>query len=336
MQSESAEGRGRMSCRPIGWGLRRAALALLGAFTLVAGLAAQLPAPRGAVSDFANVLSDEQERTLALLSQAIEAETTAEIAVATVPSLDGMEVEDYATRLFAQWGIGQAATDNGVLILVAPTERAMRIEVGYGLEGVLPDGLAGQIIRETFIPRFREDDYATGILEGTTRVAEIVRRNETLTAEQRAALEASSDADGNIPIEWVLVPFFGIFISIGFGMFGTGVGARAFFPIVFGSLFGGIPLLLSVAMAPGIGARILIAVAFTAVIIGVLIGRKPATRASMRAGSGKAKSNGWVWGAESSGGRGGSGSGWSSGSSGGSSGGFGGGSSGGGGASGRW
>ena len=65
--------------------------------------------------------------------------------MATVTSLDGMAVEDYATRLFEAWGVGQADKDNGVLVLVAPTEREMRIEVGYGLEGVLPDGLAGQI-----------------------------------------------------------------------------------------------------------------------------------------------------------------------------------------------
>ena len=91
-------------------------------------------------------------------------------------------MEDYATDLFNTWGIGKKDRDNGVLILVAVQDRAMRIEVGYGLEGILPDGLAGAVIREAFLPRFRNDDYRTGLLEGTARVIDIVRRNETVTA----------------------------------------------------------------------------------------------------------------------------------------------------------
>ena len=84
------------------------------------------------------------------------------MAVVTVPSLNGVPAEDYAVQLFKEWGIGQAKTDNGVLVLVAPNEREMRIEVGYGLEGILPDGLAGQIIRENFVPRFRDNDTTAG------------------------------------------------------------------------------------------------------------------------------------------------------------------------------
>ena len=96
----------------------------------------------------------------------LEQQTSSEIAVATVESLDGMSVEEYANRLFKEWGVGQAKQDNGVLVLVAPNEREMRIEVGYGLEGVLPDGLAGQVIRDDFTPRFRENDYSGGIRNG--------------------------------------------------------------------------------------------------------------------------------------------------------------------------
>ena len=150
-----------------------------------------LPKPAGAVNDFADVLSDAQERALTDLVQGVEDATTSEIAVATVTTLDGMTVEEYANRLFADWGIGRAGQDNGVLILVAPNEREMRIEVGYGVEEILPDGLAGQIVQETFLPRFRSGDYGAGIVEGTNRVAAIVRRNQPLTAEQRAALRNS-------------------------------------------------------------------------------------------------------------------------------------------------
>jgi len=305
------------------------ALCLAGA-SLVAN---DRPKPTGAVNDFADVLSDAQERALTDLVQGVEDATTSEIAVATVTTLDGMTVEEYANRLFADWGIGRAGQDNGVLILVAPNEREMRIEVGYGVEEILPDGLAGQIVQETFLPRFRSGDYGAGIVEGTNRVAAIIRRNQPLTAEQRAALqESASGSSSDLPIEWVLVPFFGLFVAIGFGMGGSGAGARALGPIFFGIVFGGVPWLISFLLMPGTGAQILSGVAVVASVIGILIGRQPSYRASMRGPSAGGSKTGWVWG--SGGSRGGS-SGSSGGSrSSGSS--FGGGRSGGGGASGRW
>ncbi len=305
------------------------ALALAGARLV----AADLPKPVGAVNDFANVLSEPQEQALTDLVRGIEDASTAEIAIATVTTLDGMTVEEYANRLFAAWGVGQRDQDNGVLILVAPTEREMRIEVGYGLEEILPDGLAGQIVQETFIPRFRTGEYGLGIVEGANRVAAILRRNQPLTADQRAALDrAAAGSDPDLPIEWVVVPFLGLFVAIGFGMGGSGLGARTLGPIAFGLVFGGVPWLLSFLLMPGTGARILSAVALVATVIGILIGRTPSVRASMRRSSAGASKTGWVWGdAGSRGGSSGSGGGSrSSGSS------FGGGRSGGGGASGRW
>jgi uncharacterized protein len=306
--------------------------ALLTALALAATAAAQgaLPTPTGAINDFADVLTADDEQRLTRLVADVERATTAEIAVATVLSLDGLTVEEYATQLFAAWGIGQAAVDNGVLIVVAPTERAMRIEVGYGLEGVLPDGLAGQIIRETFLPAFRANDFGRGIVEGTERVAAIVRRNEVLTPEQQEALAAAErQASMDPKLPFLLIPFFGLFVTIGFGMVGGGVGARAFGPILFGIVFGGIPLGLSAIVDIPIAPKILGGVALVAFVIGVMIGRRPGARGELR-GSTTSSGGGWVLGGGSSGG--------SSSSSGGSgsSGGFSGGSSGGGGASGRW
>lgn len=305
----------------------------LTALAFAATVAAQnaLPTPSGAINDFAEVLDTADEERLTRLVADVEQATTAEIAVATVTSLDGLTVEEYATKLFAAWGIGQTGVDNGVLILVAPTERAMRIEVGYGLEGVLPDGLAGQIIRETFLPAFRANNYARGIVAGTERVAGVVRRSETLSEAQQQALAAAERQAGMDPkLPFILIPFFGLFVSIGFGMVGAGVAARAFGPILFGLVFGGLPLGLSALVDIPIAPRILGAVALVAVVIGFMTGRRPGARASLRGSS--AKRGGWVSGGSGSSG-GGSGS-----SSGGSrsSGGFSGGSSGGGGASGRW
>ncbi len=305
-------------------------------------LDAQFPEPRGAINDFADLLTDAEERTLSDLVEAVERETTAEIAVATVASLDGMSVEEYATRLFAQWGIGQADKDNGVLVLVAPNQREMRIEVGYGLEEILPDGLAGQIIRESFTPAFRDGAYGRGIVDGTIRLAAIVRRSQPLTAEQRAALARGTPAESEMPVEWVLVPFLGLFVAIGAGFGGAGVGSRTLGLVFFALVFAGIPMAMALLMLSRTGVWILVALGVVAFIVGVRIGRDPKRRAEMRGSKGRSK-QGWVWGQGSSG-RGGRGSSrWSGGGSsggsssgGGSSGGFSGGSSGGGGASGRW
>jgi uncharacterized protein len=127
--------------------------------------------------------------------------------VVTVPSLDGMTIEEYANRLFAAWRIGKKAHNNGVLFLVAPADRKVRIEVGYGLEPVLPDGLAGEIIRANVLPRFKEGDYTRGIRDGLTRVATIVRANHTLTADERRTI-----ADSDRPPGLVVFLFLACFI----------------------------------------------------------------------------------------------------------------------------
>ena len=155
-----------------------------------AATAQTFPKPVGRINDFAGVLDPAAEQELDALLATLEKDTTSEIAVVTIDSLDQIPVEDYANKLFNEWGIGQRGTDNGVLVLVAPTVREMRIEVGYGLEGVLPDGLAGQVIREQFVPAFRDGDYQSGIVAGVRRIASIVRRNETLTEAQLRALNA--------------------------------------------------------------------------------------------------------------------------------------------------
>lgn len=294
----------------------------------------QLPDPAGRISDFANILDEATRSGLDQLIERTEAHTTAEIAVVTVPSLQGLTVEDYAERLFRRWGIGQEKVDNGVLVLVAPNEREVRIEVGYGLEGVLPDGLAGEIIRTNVIPHFRDTDYAAGIDEGVRRVADIIERNHVLTPEERQAFEAA--AEGRPPI-WLMVPFFGLFIGIGGFMAGVGVGSKTGFPLLFGSLFGGIPFLMSLVPFFNAPFWALGPLAVIMAVFGYRTGRRPpgwVREMRSRPGS-KGGSSGWVMGGNSSGS--GSGSSWSGGS--GSSGGgssFGGGSSGGGGASGRW
>ena len=120
---------------------------------MVGGCSKTLPTPIGRINDFAAILDDATERQLDVILEALENQTTAEVAVATVVSLEGLSLDEYANTLFNQWGVGQKGKDNGVLVVVVPHQRAMRIEVGYGLEGVLPDGLAGEIIRNDFLTR---------------------------------------------------------------------------------------------------------------------------------------------------------------------------------------
>jgi uncharacterized protein len=308
----------------------------LSLFTLYLSLATSLavaqslPKPTGRVNDFANVIDPSTEADLDRQLDGLEQRTSSEIAVATVSSLEGMSVEEYANRLFKEWGVGQATQDNGVLVLVAPNEREMRIEVGYGLEGVLPDGLAGQIIREEFTPRFRDGDYSGGIRSGVGRVLDVVEKHQVLTPEELAKFNESSSGD-DAPL-WVVLPFFGLFVTIGFGMLGVGLRSKTGFPVLFGSLFGGMPLLMSLAFAGRLSLYTLFPWALLMFVNGYRLGSKPAWRDAFRnsGGKGGGSSSGWTMGGGSSGGSS------SSSSSSSSSGSFGGGSSGGGGASGRW
>lgn len=293
--------------------------------TCLAALAVALPQPVGRVNDFANVLDPAARQQLSALLEAVENETTAEVAVATVDSLEGMTVEEYTTRLFQEWGVGQNGVDNGVLVVVSPAAREMRIEVGYGLEGVLPDGLAGQIIRDDFLPHFKSGDYRTGILQGVGRVAEVVRRNHVLPSEERRALEEP----GRSSEDWIFLLFMGPFVAIGAFVLGLGFGNRIFLLVLWGAIFGGVGFAFSLTLARwALWTHGTLAV--TAAMVGYWVGRFGAgyVRPSV--------SKGWIFGAGSGSSSGGRSSSRSSSSSGNSGSSFGGGRSGGGGASGRW
>jgi len=303
--------------------MRRGLLSLLALWlTLIAWqapLVAAFPSPRGFVNDLAGVLSESSRAEIESRLRETEKTTTAEVVVVTVRSLDGMTVEEYAVRLFALWGIGKKATDNGVLILVSPADRAMRIEVGYGLESILPDGLAGEIIRDEFLPAFRDGNFQQGIKQGVDRVVDVVRRGEVAPPR----IESVDDA----PPWWLITPFFGLFVGAGSFAVGIGLKSKTFGPILWGGLFAVGPFLMSLIEYFGPATLILGALAVGMAVWGYSKGRSPYWSKTLR-GSTKDRDSatGWTMGTSSS-----------SGSDGGSSGGdFGGGSSGGGGASGRW
>ena len=150
--------------------MSRAPHRLLALVLLLAGSSAHaqpaVPPLTARVTDLGDVLTPQTEQALELSLAAHEDSTSNQVAVLTVPSLEGESVERYASRVFNAWGLGQAETDNGVLVLIARDEREMRIEVGYGLEGRLTDLRAGRIIRTSFVPSFRDGDYDAGTLAG--------------------------------------------------------------------------------------------------------------------------------------------------------------------------
>lgn len=201
--------------------------------------AQSFPKATGRVNDFANVIDPTTEAAIDQQIDQLEQKTSSEIAVATVKSLDGMSVEEYANKLFKQWGVGQAKDDNGVLVLVAPAEHKIRIEVGYGLEGVLPDGLAGEVIRDTFTPKFKSNDYSGGIKDGVNRLIGIVEKHE----------QAHTDTVVSMPY-WMFIPVFGVFVLIGFTMLGIGIKTKTFIPALFGTLCGSFPLGISMLLTP--------------------------------------------------------------------------------------
>lgn len=132
------------------------------------------PTPQGYVNDFAGVITPAAESQLESWAQNLSLRTGVEVAIATVSDLEGEALETYAVDLFAAWGIGKKGKDNGLLILVVPPERALRIEVGYGLEGLIPDALAGRVARDSMFPFFREGDYSAGLMAGATALMKIV------------------------------------------------------------------------------------------------------------------------------------------------------------------
>ena len=132
--------------------------------------------PTDYVNDFAHVLDPNTIAQLDSICQQIDQKAHAQIAVVTIQSLDGSDVESYAVDLFKQWGIGSKSTDRGVLILLAAQNRHYRIEVGYGLEPILPDGKVGGFGREA-VPLLKQGDYNGAVLLMTSRVANVIAQD---------------------------------------------------------------------------------------------------------------------------------------------------------------
>ncbi|WP_131114968.1 TPM domain-containing protein [Lichenihabitans psoromatis] len=179
--------------------------------TLPALAADAYPALTGRVVDNANVIPPASRDALDAKLKALEDKSGIQVVVATVPSLGGNEIEPYANGLFRAWKLGEQKKNNGVLLLVAPTEHKVRIEVGYGLEGTLTDALSKIIITNAMVPRFKTNDYAGGIDRGTDDIITVLT---TDSAEWQKRPELRAQEQGSTLDE--LMPFLvmGVFVIV--------------------------------------------------------------------------------------------------------------------------
>jgi uncharacterized protein len=139
------------------------------------------PKPQGAVNDFASLIPPDERQMMEAISREVLQKTATAIVVVTVDAVGDSDYETYANELYADWGIGKKGEDKGVLIFLTKKERKIRIETGYGVEGILPDGLVGQILDDYVIPYLKKDDYAKGLLNGTIAISQVIAKDAGVT-----------------------------------------------------------------------------------------------------------------------------------------------------------
>lgn len=207
-------------------------------------LAAQTLKPIGWVNDFAQIIDPSVEQEITATIKELEQKTSAEIAVVTILSLENeASIEDFAVKLFQEWGIGKKDKDNGVLFLTVVQDKKTRIEVGYGLEPIITDGTAGYILDEFVIPYFLKEDYSQGIKMGTLAIASLIAKESGVELTGAIEVEPDSGKGSLLHLIWILFlivifirhPFLFLF----FGMPSFRGGNRGGFGGGFGGFGGG-------------------------------------------------------------------------------------------------
>lgn len=202
---------------------------------------APVPPLRAHVNDLAGVLDPAQRDALERTLVDFAAQRGAQIAVLTVPTTAPEAIEQYSIRVAEQWKLGRKGIDDGVLLVVATQDRALRIEVGYGLEGVIPDAIAKRVVSDVIVPYFKQSDFAGGIQAGVQQLMRLIE-GEPLPAP--APQEAPGNLEANLPLLFVVTLVGGLFLRavfgrlLGAGLTGIGAGLLAWFLI--GSLLFGI------------------------------------------------------------------------------------------------
>ena len=173
------------------------ALVLFGASPV---FAVSVPALKGRVNDYAKIIRDSDEREIEEYLVSLEQSTGIQIAVLTMPSLDGEDIASFGIKVADKWKLGDAEKDNGALLLVAYAEHDLRIEVGDGLEGSLTDAKCGLILRNVIVPEFKNGNYSAGIKKGVMNMGGIVSGDES--AVSRSVREENTDSSSSdfVPI----------------------------------------------------------------------------------------------------------------------------------------
>ncbi|QGM48048.1 TPM domain-containing protein [Methylocystis heyeri] len=222
---------------------RRAAVALALILTFFLGgawAAIDFPALEGRVTDQAGILSQPVKTALEDKLKNLEDKSSIQLVVATVRSLQGSDIEAYANGLFRAWKLGLAKKNNGVLFLVAPNDRKMRIEVGYGLEGVLTDAVSSVIIRAAVAPRFKAGDFDGGVERGVDAIIEVLSTDTSEWTRRAASHSASDEQDALLPLLFFLLfVFIIIYMSRNARGRGGGGGPFVILPPSGGSGWGG-------------------------------------------------------------------------------------------------
>lgn len=177
-----------------------AALAMLAVLFASPAIAQEFPALTGRVVDNANIIPDAEEAALSAKLEALETQSQRQVVVVTLPSLQGYEISDYGYRLGRTWGLGDAERNDGAILIVAPEERKVRIEVGYGLEPYLTDGLSALIIQQQILPRFRDNDFPGGIEVGTDAIIQQLQLPEAEALQVAAQASQKRENSGGFPV----------------------------------------------------------------------------------------------------------------------------------------
>jgi len=175
----------------------------------------------GRVVDAAGIIDPTARQQLTQKLADFEAKSSDQVVVVTVPSLNGEDIETYSNRLFRAWALGQRQENNGILLVVAPNDRKVRIEVGYGLEGTMTDALSSVIINGTIIPAFRTGDYSGGVVQGVDGILSVLSGDAAeLEARAKRNVQTSSGSDD---VDWIFVVFITFWCLIFFGGFGMAI-----------------------------------------------------------------------------------------------------------------
>ncbi len=180
----------------------------------------------GFISDNAKIITENDYKRINSIISELQQKTKADIAVVTVNSLEGDTIENSAVKIGRDYKVGSKEKDNGVVFLIAPNEREARIEVGYGLENVITNSVADNIMNNTIIPNFKSNNYSNGIYEGVVRLANTIASADNITLESTQGVKTTKSSD-NIP--WWAWPFLILAVIFGRGSrgrFGGGGGFR--------------------------------------------------------------------------------------------------------------